>query len=85
MNEEIREVKYETKKVVRAGYEQFHSEAVAKLENVEEEARRKVEEMIREDKETLEKIIDLCTEEIQVPVEEPETTEEETSEEIIGE
>lgn len=85
MNEEIREVKYETKKVVKAGYEQFHSEAVAKLENVEEEARRKVEEMIREDKETLEKIIDLCTEEIQVPVEEPETTEEETSEEIIGE
>jgi hypothetical protein len=41
--------------------------------------------MIREDKETLEKIIDLCTEEIQVPVEEPETTEEETNEENVGE
>lgn len=85
MTPEIEEVKYETKKVVRVGYEQFYNEAVAKLENVEETARQKVEEMIREDKETLEKIIDLCTEEIQVPVQEPETTEEETNEEQVGE
>ena len=38
-----------------------YAEAVAKLENVEEEARKKVEEMIREDKETLEKIDLKCT------------------------
>lgn len=82
MNEEV-EVIYETKKVVKADYEQFYKDAVAKLENLEEIARAKVEEMIKDDKARLENIIEMCMEEIQVPVE-PETNEEPT-EEVIGE
>lgn len=82
MNEEVVEVKYETKKVVKSDYQQFYDEAVAKLNNIEEIARAKVEEMIKDDKARLENIIEMCMEEVQVPV--PETTEE-TSEEIIGE
>ena len=74
MNEEV-EVIYETKKVVKADYEQFYKDAVAKLENLEE--------MIKDDKARLENIIEMCMEEIQVPVE-PETNEEPT-EEVIGE
>ena len=81
MNEEIQ---FETKKVVKADYEQFYNEAIAKLENIEEIARAKVEEMIRDDKVRLENIIEMCMEEIQVPVE-PETTEEQPGEEIVGE
>lgn len=83
MNEEIVEVKYETKKVVKADYQQFYDEAVAKLENIEEIAKAKVEEMIKDDKARLENIIEMCMEEVQVPI--PETTEEEISEENLGE
>lgn len=82
MNEEI---KYETKKVVKADYQAFYDEAVAKLNGLEETARAKVEEMIKDDKARLENIIEMCMEEIQVPVEEPETTEEPQNEEVVGE
>lgn len=54
--------------VVKEGYDVIHNEAVAKLEAVEETARAKVEELIRDDKERLQRIIDFSTEEIEVEV-----------------
>lgn len=58
----------EKKIVVKEGYDVIHNEAVAKLEAVEETARAKVEELIRDDKERLQRIIDFSTEEIEVEV-----------------
>ena len=51
--------------VVKEGYDVIHNEAVA---TVEETARAKVEELIRDDKERLQRIIDFSTEEIEVEV-----------------
>jgi F0F1-type ATP synthase membrane subunit b/b' len=54
--------------VVKEGYEGFHAEAISKLASVEETARAKVEELIRDDKERLQNIINVSTEEIEVEV-----------------
>lgn len=76
------EIKTEKVKVVKVGYEQFHAEATEKLANLEETVRAKVEELMKDDKERLVNIIEMCMEEVEVPV--PTTTEEEV-EEVVGE
>ena len=78
----------ETRKVVKEGYKQFYDDAVEKMAKVEEFAKAKVEELIKDDKERLQKIIDVCTEEIEVEVPDEvqdEPAEGETTEEVMGE
>lgn len=78
----------EIKKVVKEDYKQFYDDAVEKMAKVEEFAKAKVEELIKDDKERLQKIIDVCTEEIEVEVPDEvqdETAEGETTEEFMGE
>ena len=78
----------EIKKVVKEDYKQFYDDAVEKMAKVEEFAKAKVEELIKDDKERLQKIIDVCTEEIEVEVPDEvqdETAEGETTEEVMGE
>ena len=58
-------------KVVKAGYEEIYDTAVAKLENLEEEIRREVEEKFAGHKEALTNIIAQCVEEVEVAEDEP--------------
>lgn len=63
-------------KKVKAGWEECYADFVAKLENIELEARAKVEAMIAEDKEILNHMIAEITYEEEVEeTEEPEETE----------
>ena len=55
---------------VKAGYEEIHAMATDKLNKLEEEVRREVEERIAKDKETLVGIIAGCEETVLVPDEE---------------
>lgn len=71
--------------VVKEGYEQFHTEATEKLANLDAVVEEKVaayrETVIAEmndDRERLQKIVDMCTEEVEVEV--PDVVEEETTE-----
>lgn len=78
----------EIRKVVKEDYKQFYDDAVEKMGKVEEFAKAKVEELIKDDKERLQKIIDVCTEEIEVEVPDEvqdEPAEGETTEEVMGE
>lgn len=79
----------EIQKVVKEGYQVFYDKAVEELEKVEETAKAKVEEMVKDDKERLQKIIDMCMEEKEVEVEDvvDEVIETETTEQtkIVGE
>lgn len=79
----------EIQKVVKEGYQVFYDKAMEELTKVEETAKAKVEEMIKDDKERLQKIIDMCMEEKEVEVEDvvDEVIETETTEqtEIVGE
>ena len=79
----------EIQKVVKEGYQMFYDKAVEELEKVEETAKAKVEEMVKDDKERLQKIIDMCMEEKEVEVEdvvdEVETGETAEQTEIVGE
>lgn len=78
----------EIRKVVKEDYKQFYDDAVEKMAKVEEFAKAKVEELVKDDKERLQKIIDVCTEEIEVEVPDEvqdETAEGETTEEFMGE
>lgn len=54
-------------KVVKAGYEEIYETAVVKLDSIEEEVRREVEQRIAKDKEALTTIIESCLEEVEVP------------------
>ena len=74
--------------VVKEGFKQYYDEALEQKAHVEEFAKAKVEELIKDDMETLDKIIDVCTEEIEVEVPDEvkeETAEGETTEEVMGE
>lgn len=53
---------------VKVGYEDIYNTAKAKLDVLEEEARAKIEEMIREDKTALEGIIEMATHDVEVEV-----------------
>lgn len=79
----------EIQKVVKEGYQVFYDKAMEELTKVEETAKAKVEEMVKDDKERLQKIIDMCMEEKEVEVEDvvDEVVETETTEqtEIVGE
>lgn len=75
----------EIKKVVKEGYQEFYDKAMAQLEQVEEIAKAKVEEMIKDDKTRLQAIIDVCTEEVEVEVPEQVEETEITTEEVAGE
>ena len=79
----------EIQKVVKEDYQVYYDRAIADLENVEETAKAKVEEMVKDDKERLQKIIDMCMEEKEVEVKDEveEVVETETTEqtEIVGE
>ena len=79
----------EIQKVVKEGYQVFYDKAMEELTKVEETAKAKVEEMVKDDKERLQKIIDMCMEEKEVEVEDEvdEVVETETTEqtEIVGE
>lgn len=78
----------EIQKVVKDGYQVFYDKAVEDLAKVEEIAKAKVEEMIKDDKDRLQKIIDMCMEEKEVEVEDVvEQAENETTEqtENVGE
>ena len=79
----------EIQKVVKDGYQVFYDKAVEDLAKVEEIAKAKVEEMVKDDKERLQKIIDMCMEEKEVEVEDvvDEVVETEITEqtEIVGE
>lgn len=79
----------EIQKVVKEDYQVYYDRAIADLEKVEETAKAKVEEMVKDDKERLQKIIDMCMEEKEVEVEDvvDEVVETETTEqtEIVGE
>ena len=78
----------EIQKVVKDGYQVFYDKAVEDLAKVEEIAKAKVEEMVKDDKERLQKIIDMCMEEKEVEVEDVvEQAENETTEqtENVGE
>ena len=79
----------EIQKVVKEGYQVFYDKAMEELTKVEETAKAKVEEMVKDDKERLQKIIDMCMEEKEVEVEDvvDEVVEIETTEqtEIVGE
>lgn len=79
----------EIQKVVKEGYQVFYDKAIEELTKVEETAKAKVEEMVKDDKERLQKIIDMCMEEKEVEVEDvvEEVVETETTEqtEIVGE
>lgn len=79
----------EIQKVVKEGYQVFYDKAMEELTKVEETAKAKVEEMVKDDKERLQKIIDMCMEEKEVKVEDvvEEVVETETTEqtEIVGE
>ena len=68
----------EKKVVVRSGYESFYEDAQNRLSNLNakinervEEFRAKVVEEVKGDKERLENIVAMCTEEVEVEV--PET------------
>ena len=58
----------ETKVVVKEGYEEIYQLAVAKLENLETEAKAKVEALIHEDKTALEEIIAKSTKTVEIEV-----------------
>lgn len=58
---------------VKRGYEDIHAQASNLIANIEEEVRRKVEEMVADDKRRLQSIIDECVEVVEVEV--PDTTE----------
>lgn len=79
----------EIQKVVKEGYQVFYDKAMEELTKVEETAKAKVEEMVKDDKDRLQKIIDMCMEEKEVEVEDvvDEVVETETTEqtEIVGE
>lgn len=79
----------EIQKVVKEGYQVFYDKAMEELTKVEETAKAKVEEMVKDDKERLQKIIDMCMEEKEVEVKDvvDEVVETETTEqtEIVGE
>lgn len=79
----------EIQKVVKEGYQVFYDKAMEELTKVEETAKAKVEEMVKDDKERLQKIIDMCMEEKEVEVKDEvdEVVETETTEqtEIVGE
>ena len=79
----------EIQKVVKEGYQVFYDKAMEELTKVEETAKAKVEEMVKDDKERLQKIIDMCMEEKEVEVKDvvEEIVETETTEqtEIVGE
>lgn len=79
----------EIQKVVKEGYQVFYDKAMEELTKVEETAKAKVEEMVKDDKERLQKIIDMCMEEKEVEVKDvvDEVIETETTEqtEIVGE
>ena len=79
----------EIQKVIKEGYQVFYDKAVEELEKVEETAKAKVEEMVKDDKDRLQKIIDMCMEEKEVEVEDvvDEVIETETTEqtENVGE
>lgn len=79
----------EIQKVVKEGYQVFYDKAMEELTKVEETAKAKVEEMVKDDKERLQKIIDMCMEEKEVEVEDvvEEVVETETTEqtEIVWE
>lgn len=79
----------EIQKVVKESYQVFYDKAMEELTKVEETAKAKVEEMVKDDKERLQKIIDMCMEEKEVEVEDvvDEVVETETTEqtEIVGE
>ena len=79
----------EIQKVIKEGYQVFYDKAMEELTKVEETAKAKVEEMVKDDKERLQKIIDMCMEEKEVEVEDvvEEVVETETTEqtEIVGE
>ena len=62
------EMATEIKREVKAGYEEIYNTATAKLDRLEEEARAKIEEMIREDKVALEGIIEMATHDVEVEV-----------------
>lgn len=53
---------------VKVGYEEIYNTAKDKLDRLEEEARAKIEEMIREDKTALEGIIEMATHDVEVEV-----------------
>lgn len=53
---------------VKAGYEEIHTLALAKLESIEEAVRREIEERIAKDKNALLGIIAECEEEVEVDV-----------------
>lgn len=61
----------ETRIVVKHGYEELHADIVAKLENIELEAKAKVEMMIADDKRILNNILGEITELVDVEIEEP--------------
>lgn len=65
---------------VKVGYEDIYNTAKAKLDVLEEEARAKIEEMIREDKTALEGIIEMSTHDVEVEVPDEIPAEEEISE-----
>lgn len=79
----------EIQKVVKESYQVYYDKAMEDLTKVEETAKAKVEEMVKDDKERLQKIIDMCMEEKEVEVEDvvDEVVETETTEqtEIVGE
>lgn len=79
----------EIQKVVKESYQVYYDKAMEDLTKVEETAKAKVEEMVKDDKERLQKIIDMCMEEKEVEVEDvvDEVIETETTEqtEIVGE
>ena len=62
------EMATEIKREVKVGYEEIYNTAQAKLDRLEEEARAKIEEMIREDKVALEGIIEMATHDVEVEV-----------------
>ena len=65
---------------VKVGYEDIYNTAKAKLDVLEEEARAKIEEMIREDKTALEGIIEMATRDVEVEVPDEIPAEEENCE-----
>ena len=83
----------EIRKVVKVGYEQFHAEATDKLANLDAVVEEKVaayrETVIAEmndDRERLQHIVDMCTEEKEFEIpDEVEETEMEETEDSVGE
>lgn len=68
---------------VKHGYEDIHANASNLIANIEEDVRRRVEELVADDKKRLQSIIDECIEVVEVEM--PDASTETNVDETAGE